>query len=1425
MKSPKPKTCIHKCFHEQTQQSKSCENCLENSHNKNKTCIQTAINTNNETSCSDFGNAHDNVTVCTQNVKCQNSENANVVDDKMCTENPKVTNVDDTSFDRTGDPVYHSVVNNVPLDCIDDTVYLSNVDDIPFDCTNVTVVLSNTDENIVTAKCIDDTVYLSKVDDISTDSIASIINRIKKCKTAISNQKQQPKYSVSKPYVNSVVKPKENCISTDVEKNKVNQNFRQLNENVKTAEKVITNDNAESNVSKLKIVSANLAGWTTRNNDLRQKILLSTKADIICVQETHGDQDKVIDINGYHFFRHDRTVKNKKSPHTFGGIGIFVKNSLFTEFNFDIAFKSIDGILGLYMVNKFTLRNYIIICVYLPPENSIYGRCNTEYFANLLTQMYKYNDVDGCVICGDINGRIGNLKDFVPEIDDIPEREIIDNTVNNHGKSLIEFMLSSKCCVLNGRFDKSKNNFTCLHRGRSVVDYMLTPHEFLRDFKNFEVIPIDDIVAKENLFHLLNSKSKQPDHCVLSVDMLLYTRCEQIENTDENVENISNEPKFVRRYKLNERPTEMYNSEMSKLALNNLINEIILLRENQEQLDIMYKQICDTIKAEMDKLIPYKDICTSKKAKKRFKHSKPFWNNELKILWQEMHENEIFFLRYRGNDPKHKSNLRNIFIGTRKIFDKKLRFHKRKYNRGTEIELEEICKKDPTKFWNQIKNLGPKRKINIPMEIVNNDHQIITETEKILDKWKEDFKSLYNVNIEKNNDFDNKFLLDCKDFNTHLENNMLDPLYDQNSTLNRNFTIEEISNAINKTKNNKSTGTDKIPYEALKYKNVIKLLKEFYQFCFDTALVPNIWRKAIINPIPKDKRKDQRIPLNYRGISLLNTILKIYSSTLNNRFMEFDNIEELIVDEQNGFRKRRSCVEHIFTLNSVIRNNLNQNKQICCAFIDFKKAFDFVNRDLLFYKLLVNKIDGKFFNAVKQMYTNTEACVKVNDMFTDWFKTDSGVKQGDCLSSSLFNLYINDLAKEIKNLNKGVKIADENVGVLFYADDLVVIAENEDNLTEAMQIVQKYCVKWRIQINQEKSQVIHFRNKNVKRSNRSITIGNNELVYTDKYKYLGVLFNEHLSFEDNANQMADSASRALGALINKFQYIKNMGFETYFRLFNSCVMPVMEYGAEIWGFKEYRKTDQVLYNAIRYYLGVHKFTPIIGLLGETGRVPTMYSRWTHMLRLWNHLIQLPENRLVKRIFNVDHHMKKNNWCTQIDNILSKLGMHEHFVNKKYVCIENVRNNLKVLYEEKWSSKVDASPKLRTYKIFKKSLEIEDYLKYNLSRAERSILAQFRLGVLPLRLETGRFVREDIDKRICTFCNNGEIENEAHFLLRCNVYDEIRNLILGESIDKITNYTNMSENEKIISIINGNCRKHAKYLVAAFDKRKLLLNDI
>ena len=126
-----------------------------------------------------------------------------------------------------------------------------------------------------------------------------------------------------------------------------------------------------------------------------------------------------------------------------------------------------------------------------------------------------------------------------------------------------------------------------------------------------------------------------------------------------------------------------------------------------------------------------------------------------------------------------------------------------------------------------------------------------------------------------------------------------------------------------------------------------------------------------------------------------------------------------------------------------MKNYICDYKHVFCAFINFMKAFYSININVLFYRLLSNNIDGKIFKAIKGLYKDTVSTVKINDYITEYLDVLHGVKQGDNLSPTLFNLFINNLASHIKELHCGIKIGIEQVIILLYADDIVLLSDSE----------------------------------------------------------------------------------------------------------------------------------------------------------------------------------------------------------------------------------------------------------------------------------------------------------------------------------------------------------------------------------------------
>ena len=155
-----------------------------------------------------------------------------------------------------------------------------------------------------------------------------------------------------------------------------------------------------------------------------------------------------------------------------------------------------------------------------------------------------------------------------------------------------------------------------------------------------------------------------------------------------------------------------------------------------------------------------------------------------------------------------------------------------------------------------------------------------------------------------------------------------------------------------------------------------------------------------------------------------------------------------------------------------------------------------------------------------------------------------------------------------------------------------------------------------------------------------------------------------------------------------------------------------------------------------------------------------------------------------------------------------------------VNIRNVKSQLTTIIEKKWKLELENKPKLRLYKTFKTTFETEGYLYRHLKRQDKSVLAQFRTGILPLRIETGRYqLKKDpntesfrklsVKERTCLICNAGDIENDTHFLCKCSAY-EIPRLNLYSIIEKnFSNFQKMSDEDKLNIIL----KSHDKELVS------------
>ena len=204
----------------------------------------------------------------------------------------------------------------------------------------------------------------------------------------------------------------------------------------------------------------NVCGWTNENNDLRCALIKAIDADITCVSETHLPDQNVLKIEGYLWLGYNRQEIHRNAPKASGGVGIFIKENLTQDFNVEIVDKSYDGILGVKFSHKSTDYTFVVFVSYLPPERSTRGRDAQSFFSHILSQVYLNYDSDALFVVGDLNSGIGNMPDASSDFDGIPQRTVLDKTINQHGHDFCDFLVEAKMCTLIGRFDSSLDNYT-----------------------------------------------------------------------------------------------------------------------------------------------------------------------------------------------------------------------------------------------------------------------------------------------------------------------------------------------------------------------------------------------------------------------------------------------------------------------------------------------------------------------------------------------------------------------------------------------------------------------------------------------------------------------------------------------------------------------------------------------------------------------------------------------------------------------------------------------------------------------------------------------------------------------------------------------------------------------------------------------------
>ena len=470
----------------------------------------------------------------------------------------------------------------------------------------------------------------------------------------------------------------------------------------------------------------------------------------------------------------------------------------------------------------------------------------------------------------------------------------------------------------------------------------------------------------------------------------------------------------------------------------------------------------------------------------------------------------------------------------------------------------------------------------------------------------------------------------------------------------------EVSGMLRTGKNGKSPGPGSINLELLKYggDKIVKLITRLFNKILHGDSIPKEMKQGYINTI--FKKGDRKSCSNYRGICVINTLMKLLGKILKNKLEQNFKTQ----GEQCGFTAGRSCVDHIFTLRQILEKQREKSKNIGLIFIDLEKAYDTVPRKLLWKALHMANIQGHLIRIIQEMYKDNICQVKIGNTLSKKFRTSKGLLQGCPMSPTLFKIYIDSClsAWSRKCNGMGLEIKD---GVylhhLLFADDQVVIAQDGEDANYICNHLAMEYRKWGLKINYQKTEYLtndpddlYIEGKRIKKVNT--------------FCYLGSILEMEGKSEVEINKRISSGRKVIG-MLNSILWSKSIINRTKKIIYKSILESIVMYGVETCtvNLKHIKKLQAVEMDFWRRSARISRKDKIrndeiIKRMGVKERILDVLER--RKLQWYGHVRRMEEDRIPKMILEWEPEGKKRRgrpmttWLQNVQSIMRRLGAEE-----------------------------------------------------------------------------------------------------------------------------------------------------------------------
>lgn len=452
------------------------------------------------------------------------------------------------------------------------------------------------------------------------------------------------------------------------------------------------------------------------------------------------------------------------------------------------------------------------------------------------------------------------------------------------------------------------------------------------------------------------------------------------------------------------------------------------------------------------------------------------------------------------------------------------------------------------------------------------------------------------------------------------------------------FTREEVDEAIKSLKANKAPGVDNfVTAELLKGAGdyIRDVLRSLCNKILSGADPPWQWTTNKIVPVPK--KGDLSMMTNYRGISLMSIAAKLYNKMLLERLRPL--VDEVMRRNQAGFRRGRSTVDQICALRRIFEGVKHKKIPLVATFVDFKKAFDSVNRARLFEILSLYGIPDKLIDAIKKLYDRSKAVVSINGKQSESFDVTTGVLQGDVLAPFLFILVMDYVLGRSERQygfeykpRRSIRNPAQRISDLDFADDIVLLENSIRVANQQLEQLRIEAARVGLIINEKKTEVMTFNcdHKSWEPGKKGeVYLNNTQLKRVDDFKYLGSMMKSSTSDFECRRGLAWSAFGCM----ERIWKAKHLDLNLKLRIFEASVQSVLLYGCESWIVDSTMesKINSFATSCYRALLGISRLdrVPNEDILATVGRRPLINSVRRRQLGWLGHVLRRDEREPAK----------------------------------------------------------------------------------------------------------------------------------------------------------------------------------------------------